>query len=762
MNQIMTKIKFKTISMKFLSFLFLLTISCGFYAQDGISPLTANPDLYGKAKLTLKKAANTFDSTVVYITDTISIPFFDDFSRNKFQKYNTEITAPGLTEELFFSMLDVDTEAPLDAALRLTDTKTFRLVFDPVEDTTIYHYYDSTVFLYDNLSNYAPEYEESFGFPPFIVYDTLDGSNPADTVWLNDQIDYFQDSARIFIKQLNDPSKLWLNEQAYHNYRFSVDPWSLGVVTFDGLDENGYPYNFDALTNDYNDTLLAKPLDLSGHSPADSVYFSFLYQKEGFGDMPEEEKDSLFLEFYSPTTEMWQRIWRTEGGPTTDFNVAHIPLTNSQYFNKGFQFRFINYGSPAGSLDHFHIDFVNLRPSSGYQDTLFKDFAMVYPIASLLKDYTSVPWKHYRNLQNQQEVMSDSAIVTVRNGSELTENNQNGRMDIYHEGNLEGTFTLNASDLSGGDINYAPRTTYASAHDFSNGYFYDPNLVNDTAAYFDFQGIATAQFPNNPINDTTFGTQVFENYYAYDDGTAELAYGVTGIQGLLAIKFDAYQPDSLIGVKVHFVPSVVDVSNNLFLLTVWGDNNGKPGEVLYEDEGFFPKQPVYEYGRNEFHTYIFKDTMKVGVGETFYVGMRQIDEERLNIGFDANHDNSDKIFWSVDAGGNWYNASYPGSAMIRPIVSSKMNYTLGVEDYEIPETDYSFTIYPNPARNYLNFKIENHNQETTFEISDLNGRVVKHITEPNAVDISNLRSGFYIVTRFENKQAIKVQKLVVQ
>ncbi|HZH85988.1 MAG TPA: T9SS type A sorting domain-containing protein [Brumimicrobium sp.] len=745
--------------MKYFYLFFLAFFTVSTYAQDGVSRLTGNPDLYGKSRVLTKALSNSFDSTFHYKTDTLTLPFFDDFSRNNFQQYNSEIGDANVTESLFHRMLDENTTVPLAPNTSLTSTKTYRSIYDPNAGTTSRIYFDSTRFLFDDLTVYPPNHIQDYGFPPYVLYDTLDGmGNPQDTVWINNP-EFVQDSARIFISTITASEKLWLNDQAYHNYRFAYKPWSLGVVTFDGLDEYGYPYNFGSAINATADTLLAKPLDLSANTPGDSIYFSFLYQKEGFGDVPEADKDSLFLEFYSPTTEMWKRVWRTEGGTTTDFKVAHIPIVNTNYLQKGFQFRFINFGSLAGALDHFHIDYVELRALSGYQDTLFKDFAIVYPISTLLKDYISVPWKHYRNHPSGK--MSDEVNVTVRNGSELTENNQNGTVNIYHKEVLQGNFTLNASALSGGNINYSPRTTYTSIHDFSSGYAYDHTLTNDTLAYFDYEGIAEAQFPNIPINDSTFGRQVFENYYAYDDGTAEKAYGVTGVQGLLAYQFKAYQADSLVGIQIHFVPSVVDVSNNLFLLTVWGDNNGRPGAVLYEDEFFYPRQPIYTNRRNKFKTYFFKDTMRVGVNETFYIGMRQIDEDRLNIGFDANHDNSDKIFWSVDGGGNWYNASFPGSVMMRPLITSKMDYQLGVKQHIAESVDYDFTIYPNPSNSIVNFEVTNPNANTEFEIRDLNGRVVKYIFDQTQTDVSDLQSGIYLVNRLENKQIIKTKKLVV-
>ena len=72
-------------------------------------------------------------------------------------------------------------------------------------------------------------------------------------------------------------------------------------------------------------------------------------------------------------------------------------FVNVFIFKKGFQFRFKNYGGLSGSLDHFHLDYVNLRRFSGQQDTVIRDFAFVYPLYTLLETFTAVPWDHYKN-----------------------------------------------------------------------------------------------------------------------------------------------------------------------------------------------------------------------------------------------------------------------------------------------------------------------------------------------------------------------------
>jgi hypothetical protein len=732
---------------------------CSLKAQDYVLPLTTNPELYKNSSATqLKNNSTTFDSTIIYITDTLALPFFDEFTKNNFQEYTATHTSQNTTNELFYSLLDDENENPLAVETLYTDQSTYFLTVDLVNDTLIYDYFDSTTFLYSDLSSYPVSYQSRYGYPPYRIVDTITADYTVrDTFWI-DVPRFFQDSARIFIAKLNEPSKLWLNKKAYHNYRFAKKPWSLGVVTFDGLNENGRPYIFGPTNITMTcDTLLAKPLNLSINSPSDSIYFSFLYQTEGYGDIP-EDTDSLYLDFFNPTKNQWQRVWRAGGAPVSDFKVAHIPIKNPDYFKNGFQFRFMNYGSPAGSLDHFHIDYVDIRTLSGYQDTLFKDFAFVYPISTLLKDYTSVPWKHYRN--HPENKMSDQVAVTVRNGSELPENNQNGTLRIFHEEQEEGSFTLNATLLSGGNINYEPRSTYVSLHDFSNGYAFDHQLTNDTSATFDWIANASAQFPSYPANDSTIGKQEFKNFYAYDDGTAEKAYGVFGIQSELAYRFNAYQEDSLIAVQMHFVPTVVDVSNNLFLLAVWNDNNGRPGTKIYEDQFFFPKLPIYTNEKNKFHTYFFDDTAKIAVGETFYVGWRQIDEDRMNIGFDMNHDNSEHIFWSIDGGNQWNNASFQGSLMIRPVVTSNLDHTLNIKKKSKPQTTLDFTVYPNPTQNYFNIKIETHIPLEVL-IFDLNGRLIQEGKSDETFYVNDFKKGIYFVSIFENGRKLNTKKLII-
>ena len=716
-----------------------------------VGPLTQNTHIT-KTKNKLKSFGDTFDSTFVFLPDTIQLPFFDDFSTNKFQQYNGNINAPGVTSELFYRLSDPITLLPISNTLIFTGQVTFKRTFDIVSNIFSDSIFGTTTIRVGDLTSYPPQYSELSLYPPYFIFDTInDPGNTVDTVWITNA-PYVQDSARIFFQPVNDPQKVWLDEYAYHNYRFAKNPRSLGVVTFDGLDETGYPYEIGTTMTNYADKLTSKPIDLQNYNSSDSLYFSFLYQPEGLGDIP-ESGDSLVVEFFAPELQEWNRVWGVEGDTVHDFKATHVLVSNPIYFKKGFQFRFRNYGSLAGGLDHFHVDYVHLRTLSAFDDTLFKDFAFVYPLNSLLETYTSVPWDHYKESTNSK--MTDSLLIKLHNGSPSAENYQNGQVSISYNGSFEGNFVLQGFNLAESNINYNPRTTHTSYNDCSTGYEFDRTKPGIDQS-FEVRATASAQFPNFTLNDSTVFYQKFYNYYSYDDGTAEAAFGPTGTQARLAIEYNGYQTDSLIGVNIHFVPSVTDVSTNIFLLTVWNDNNGMPGTVVYEDDVFFPRNPQFGNDENVFVTYYFKDTMKVAVGTKFHIGWRQLDAVRLNAGLDRNIDNSSKIRYSVDGGFTWLSSPFAGSAMIRPIFSTALDTILGQTDISNAK---EIILYPNPTSDVVHFMENDINTAYKYTLYNSIGQFLES-TYASEVHLSNLDRGIYFIQFPE--VSTKIFKIVKQ
>ena len=682
--------------------LFFLTafLSLTSFAQDELTPIGVRYEL-NKTKMSTR-VGNTIDGLFVYNIDTIGLPIIDDFAKNHFQTYNTDLNNPDLSEQEYFSLLNLAGDAlPSNSIFTTIPTYRINITLQPVitRDTI---WFPATQVQYNDLLNYPVTYATVDVYPRYFLIDTVDLQNPEpDTIWVNSNL-RAQDSATVYFVDINDPDSYWVDDLAHWNFTRASLPRSLGVVTFDGMDENGFPYAINTGLAGYADYLTSKPL-IMNYPPSAGVYLTFVYQPQGFGDVP-ESNDSLVVDFYDVIEQKWEKNWGVAGSATHDFKTVHIPITDVNYLQNGFRFRFKNYGGLAGDLDNWHIDFVRLQTNQNDADTNLLDFAAVYPITSLLKTYTAVPWKHYRN--NPSGQMNDNLTVTLRNNNIVPGNTLNGVLRIFDEGVQNHDYIFNGATLTT-DLNYNPETSYTTSHDLnqlSPLYNLPATSENDTSYCFDYYFRAISQFGQTPeyiFNDTIFGKQCFENFYSYDDGSAEQAYGVNGEQARLAYQFTSLEADSLIAVQMHFVPTVNDLSNKLFLLTVWADNNGQPGAVLYQDDFFTAQNPIYAGEKDLFRNYYFKDTMKVAVSGTFYVGWRQIDPQRLNIGFDRNINTQDKIFFSTDLGTTWQNGTFPGSLMIRPVFSSKMDYSLDTDD--ITADDIELEVYPNPTEVVLNF-----------------------------------------------------------
>ena len=134
--------------------------------------------------------------------------------------------------------------------------------------------------------------------------------------------------------------------------------------------------------------------------------------------------------------------------------------------------------------------------------------------------------------------------------------------------------------------------------------------------------------------------------------------------------------------------------------------------------------------------------MKVPVGNSFFIGWRQLDPERLNLGFDRNIDQSDEIFYSVNGGVSWLVSPFSGSAMVRPIFSTQMDTSLGLIE---PETEsIQILIFPNPVRDEVFIKNAGESLNEKL-LLDAAGRVLMSTME-DSFDLQTLDSGIYFIS----------------
>jgi hypothetical protein len=141
---------------------------------------------------------------------------------------------------------------------------------------------------------------------------------------------------------------LWEQRKATRNNGLPVNAPTVGVVSFDGADEIGYPYSFFDGTGPA-DTLSSCPINLD-YGPDDGVGLSFYFQPKGTSFFsPSATADSLILEFYAPVLDEWLWVWSTIDVSNPDeFTFVYLPITDSRFLQEGFKFRFRNIAFLSG------------------------------------------------------------------------------------------------------------------------------------------------------------------------------------------------------------------------------------------------------------------------------------------------------------------------------------------------------------------------------------------------------------------------------
>ncbi len=549
-----------------------------------------------------------------------------------------------------------------------------------------------------------------------------------------------------------DPGR-WSDQCAFVNNNFPVDPVTNGVATLDALDADGSIYPNAALDPNtfVADTLTSRPLALD-FPASDSIYLSFLYQPAGLCDPPEEQ-DSLMVDFFAPDSARWINVWSVPGSGLQDFRQVMLPVTDSLFLKEGFRFRFRNRASLArnsdypdmrSNVDYWHIDYVRLDRNRFLADTVLRDVAFNTPLNSVLKDLTSLPWSHFEEAYNT--VLDQYAFARYRNNDTISHNITRSLaiLEPYY-GEIHTPVEPTAQDLP------ALQDTVVNF-----GYFYPLDFRRGDSALLRFRAALRTDELDPKVNDTVVHDQVFSDYYAYDDGTPEAGYGLRGggtKNGMVAIKYRAYRSDMLGGVDVLF--NHVYDSVNLgyyFKLMVWDDREGRPGNLIWEDEN--DHTPAYSGAYNGLVRYNF--SRPVPVDGIFYVGWLQYNQYLLNVGLDLNNRVASSVmFYNIQGG--WEQSQAPGVMMFRPFLYDE---STGMEP---PSEPLTLHFYPNPAgeRIYFSWPPEISPDRLTIEIYDAAGRSVAAAHPGNeSMDVSSLAPGLYFLSAHTGQKTFR-SKLVI-
>lgn len=595
----------------------------------------------------------------------------------------------------------------------------------------------SILFLSVPSNVFSQEQEGDLRYNPVLLSRPAQRSEPAESRGGGGSLTlpFFDDFSRYSLPT-DDPNipaewQQWLDTSAYINTHLPLSPPTIGVATLDGLDGHGYPYDFsDEFAYGDADTMTSFPIDLSPFSVDDNVYLLFFFQGGGLGNNPDAE-DSLLVDFFSPFGQgEWFQQWSAPGLTDGTFQQVFIQVTQPEFFLDGFQFRFRNYATLSGAYDHWHIDYVVMRQGINPDSFEFDEVAMQYPNHSFLQPYSVMPWTHY--IDNPSQFMATTFTAFERNLGP-TENIVTG-YSVGYQGDVTNFIEQDINPF-GNSFQEMQRTIVL------NGFQFDP-AVNDTCATFDVK-VYINPTDLNLQNDTASFKQEFTNYYAYDDGTAERSYAITSAGGSVAVKYRSEIPDTLLGLFIHWLPQGIDVSDQTFLLRVWGDASGAPGSELAENFEFHSPR-FYDDGYNVISYYEFDQP--VYVDGNFYVGWTQPAAIGLTVGNDKNtNTNPVRLFYRLGLGQPWFQSEITGSVMIRPVFrAGKSEVWNSVEEESLSEIN----VYPNPTEQWINIQW-NTQEQANCVVYDLMGREASRDSfygvGVHQMDLGSLAAGPYVL-----------------
>lgn len=566
-------------------------------------------------------------------------------------------------------------------------------------------------------------------------------------------------------------NSVWINSG------LGINPPSLNVATFDGLDSLGKPYSVnDVLAKGFADKMVSAPLKLDEVAVANrtNVAITFFYQFKGRGEAP-DAGDLLSLHFKN-NLGVWSQVWSIENNGTLaadQFIRVTIPITGAEYFHDAFQFRFQNFARLSGPYDTWHVDYVyvsnGVPPTPDFEGkifSLFPDRTISQPLTSLFKNYYAVPTKHFFN---DPAPILISPILTVTNL----------RLDLLQGSNYTSkavitSFTNNLPTTRVEKLDSAEKIdailpgTYPT---LSLKKIPNPDLLIPTSDSIHISlilGIASGDeviFTTEETNQGDYDTAIFKplrfrsndtiqanyklsNYYAYDDGEAEYGAGLNKAGAQVAYRFDMLttEPDTIVAIDFYF-PRFGDESSQSIQLQIWKNLTSSASDILHT--GTVPIQ------RNSFNKF-WRVTLPepIGVRDFFHVGWRQLGSALIAVGLDKNTEVPGKIF--VNLNGAWEEDELAGSLMIRPVFGKGNGEVIS----GVSETK-TIRAYPNPNAGVF-YAAGDLNQ---IQLLDLTGKSVSIETESQQdetrITVVTPVAGIYVLRARQGNQVV-TQKIVIR
>ncbi len=761
---------FKLFALTFFSFL-INSIK----AQEQIIPLTYNKSIITNnvayslqnSNPTQRIANANYPTYYYFQQDTLTLPFIDDFSINTTFESRIHLYNLASQQNTFPNYNFKVNNSYQNSFSFVVDTAfTFNIIANQIVKTALPPIQlDSFIVKFDYPLNQP--YRSYIVWPSYYTFnfDTIAGIIIKADSTLNVDYTWVLDTFNIYVTNMAGRKGNFLDNKVYVNNTFAKNPITQGVATFDGINENGLPYNNFINPNAYGlaDVLTSKRINLNvSNGIADSVYFSFFYQLKGFGNAPNALSDSLVLEFKSPMDTNWSFIWKKE--PPTVINDSafiwvNIPIIQSKFLKNGFQFRFKAYGTLSGAFDHWHIDYIYLNKDRTSNDNFQRDVAFIKTTESLIQNFYAMPYKQF-----SKSLLKPNLSNTVRNffTNELQITN---RFQVTDNFNTLLYAPLLSNINIGVGVNTAP--TIGTAIGFNrllnppldsiNKYLPDSQVCK----FYNVRQVISINSGGADVqktNDTLTFKQYIANFYALDDGSAEAGYKLVQNpfvpDGRVAYKIFLPNTDVITAMRFYFLPQEIDARPESFLLTIWEDDGtGKPGAVKYVAPSGV--NPIYGLATNFYHEYNVPNISLDG-NKLWFFGFQQTSVTNLNLGLDLNTINNSNMYYNV--GNGWFQSLIKASFMIRPVFGTCPFETGSVNNLIDKYSIKNCSISPNPASTKIS--IESDFEIGKIEAYNILGQTQYFTINSNVIDVSNWANGLYVIN-VTTSNAISTHRIVI-
>lgn len=562
---------------------------------------------------------------------------------------------------------------------------------------------------------------------------------------------------------------LWINcTTVWVNDGMAINPPSVKVATFDGLDAEGKPYNVNnVLAKGYADQLESQiiRLDQIDVNQRPSVFFSFFYEMKGRGETP-DLGDILYLQFKN-ASEKWETVWSIEnnGSMETDrFQQVILPIAEEKFYHSKFQFRFQNFARLSGPYDTWHVDYIYINQNRTISDLSYPDRSLASSLGGIFPTYQSIPKKHF--FAGSAELIKPSFTVHNLRTDNIQPLNYFTTVDVTtykQETNAKVSASLDVDtsigSVAGGEFKQASVDANGLGALLSNdsdsievnlklGLNTKDNITPDDEGDYDPGRFSPIDFRNN---DTLRAHYWLSSYYAYDDGTAEYGAALNQPGAQLAYEFNmtGVTFDSLAAIDFYF-PRFGDETSQVIELRVWSALTDNTEDVIYRET-----VTIERSNQNIFWRKKLPESKRVPA--RFYVGWKQSSAAVIAVGLDKNSDSGAKMFYNII--GTWEpNTQLQGNLMIRPVFGKGKKSDL--PDVGLADERGKFQPYPNPSQGSFAFA----GHADGVQVYDQLGQPIlfeeTRTGEETHIRLSAPQPGLYII-RIEQAGAVRSAKLLV-